>query len=340
MLKNVEKRRKKRRGNKRWIYIFLILLILFISGFIVGRLAYLQSVSVCDTSISGQEKEKNRGNNVVPKSSIVKKDKQTIRDEKEQVKNEDFKRQEELKEEEEKKGQPKAENKKPEEAVVITTTTKNNNNNYEMSIQDVYKKDGKKTAFLTFDDGPTRNITPEVLDTLKKYNAKGTFFVLGKMADQNKDLIQRIVKEGHAIANHGYSHEYGNIYSSRDSFWEEINKTEGVLKAILGKEFSTRVFRFPGGSKGGHYESFKATLRTSMENKGYFYVDWNVENGDGLSSNLTPDRQLENVKRQVSAHEHIVVLMHDAATKKTTAEALPRIIEYLRSQGYEFKVLR
>jgi len=338
MLRKVEKRNKKKRTNIRWGNIFFVLLILFVCGFIIGRVVYMLSASVCEASTSRKEIEKNKANNVVVQANIDKDNRETIREEKEQEKKTALKVQEELRMEEEKNKKLELENKRSEEAAAVNIGSWNNN--YEMKVQDAYKKDGKKIAFLTFDDGPTRNITPQVLDTLKKYDVKATFFMLGKMAEQNKDLVQRIAKEGHAIANHGYSHEYGTIYSSSEKFWEEINKTDYVLKGILGKEFSTRVFRFPGGSKGGCYESFKATLRNSMENKGYFYVDWNVENGDGLSNNLTPGRQLENVKQQARVHEHIVVLMHDAATKRTTAEALPSIIEYLRNQGYEFKVLR
>lgn len=305
----------------RWLIITVAILILFFGGIWVGKFIYNKNNTICEAAAYGTEKATNK--NIVTTAS---KDKKT---EEELKKKEELAKQEELKKEEAAKAA--AENKD------IYTS---NNYSYSVNVEDAYKNDGKKIAFLTFDDGPTRNITPQVLDTLKKYDIKATFFLLGKMAEQNKDLVKKIVNEGHAIANHSYSHDYNGIYASSESFWGEINKTNGILKDILGQEFNTRIFRFPGGSSGGSYEKSKAIYRKEMKEKGYLYVDWNAEDGDGKSNNFTPETLLQYVKETTSGHEHIVVLMHDSATKQTTAQALPRIIEYLKAQGYEFKVLR
>ena len=324
---------------KRSATIVMVLITLFLGGIWIGSFIYKKNNTVCEASAYGAEKTSR--NVVIASDNNDKKseelEKQAEIEKQKEIENQkELKKQEELKKEEEKRKQEEA----AKAEIANKNIEKSNNYNYAVNVEDAYKKDGKKIAFLTFDDGPTRNITPEVLDTLKKYNVKATFFILGKMAEQNQDLVRRIANEGHAIANHSYSHEYSNIYSSSESFWGEINKTNSVFKNILGKDFSTSVFRFPGGSKGGNHEGSKANYRREMQERGYLYVDWNVENGDGKSSNFTPERLLQYVKEEASGNEHIVVLMHDAATKKTTAQALPSIIEYLRAQGYEFKVLR
>ncbi|WP_410506314.1 polysaccharide deacetylase family protein [Haloimpatiens sp. FM7315] len=77
----------------------------------------------------------------------------------------------------------------------------------------------RKVAFLTFDDGPTRCITPKMLDILKNHNVKATFFVIGSLAERNPEIIKRTLKEGHSIGNHTYSHNYKKVYSSPKSFF-------------------------------------------------------------------------------------------------------------------------
>jgi len=311
--------------SKKYSMVVIVLFILLLGGMWIGKYLYDKNNTICEASVYENNKQYNTNIAVT-----AKKEKKTEEEKNKEEFNvrEELKQEEELKREEEKRRHRKEVN----EAI--------GNNNYVVNVEEAYKKDGKKVAFLTFDDGPTTNITPEILDTLKKYDVKATFFVIGKMAEQNRDLIKKIVNEGHAIANHSYSHDYNKIYSSSENFWGEINKADAVLKDILGKEFNTRIFRFPGGSVGGNYNNFKAACKSTMKDKGYYYVDWNVENGDGKSSKFAPEKLLQYVKEEANGHEDIVVLMHDASTKKTTAEALPSIIEYLKTEGFEFKVLR
>lgn len=203
-------------------------------------------------------------------------------------------------------------------------------------VKDTLNKDGRKTAFLTFDDGPSSNITPQILDILHKYNIKATFFIVGRMARNNTEIVKRIFSEGHSIANHSYSHEYSYIYSNVDNLMGEVYACDDVLKSILGNDFTTRVFRFPGGAFGSSYSTFKSVLNE----RGYDFINWNVETGDATGYNVPVNLLVGNVKTQSKGVEDIVVLMHDLGTKYTTAEALPSIIEYLMSQGYEFKKLK
>jgi peptidoglycan/xylan/chitin deacetylase (PgdA/CDA1 family) len=109
---------------------------------------------------------------------------------------------------------------------------------------------GEKTAYLTFDDGPSKTVTPLILDLLKQENIKATFFVLGSRVELNPTIVKREYEEGHFIANHGYSHIYANIYTSVDTVLEEYNKTQQAIQNALGTEYNGHLFRFPGGSTG------------------------------------------------------------------------------------------
>lgn len=192
-----------------------------------------------------------------------------------------------------------------------------------------------KVAYLTFDDGPSKQVTPQVLDILKKYNIKATFFVIGSSAEYNSDLLKRAYAEGHAIGNHTYSHNYKYIYSSVDNFLADIHKNEQVLKNILGQDFKTNLVRFPGGSFGKKKDPFK----TALKNQGYNYFDWNALNGDAEGHHIPKDRLVQKLKTTSSGKNELIILMHDLGTKQTTVDALPEIIEYLQSEGYEFRKL-
>lgn len=202
-------------------------------------------------------------------------------------------------------------------------------------VEEAFSADGKRTAFLTFDDGPSKNITPQILDILKKYNVKATFFVIGRMAEDNKGLLKRISKEGHAIGNHTYSHDYRYIYDNTDNLMEDMDKCDRVLKDILGQDFYTRLFRFPGGTFGEKCRPFEE----AVEKEGYRYIDWNALNGDAEGISIPGANLMKRFLDTVGCKNHIVVLMHDAGGKKTTVEMLPKAIEYLKSQGYEFRTL-
>lgn len=113
-------------------------------------------------------------------------------------------------------------------------------------IDNIYSSSEGKRVFLSFDDGPSKTVTPLILDLLKQENIKATFFVLGNRVEQNPEILKRIYEEGHYIANHGYSHKYSSIYTSIQSVLDEYNKTEQCIKTALNnEEYNSRVFRFP-----------------------------------------------------------------------------------------------
>ncbi|WP_024614011.1 polysaccharide deacetylase family protein [Clostridium sp. Ade.TY] len=212
------------------------------------------------------------------------------------------------------------------------------------------RDDGKKVVYLTFDDGPSTTNTPNVLDILDKYNVKATFFVTGKSITakpkETKDILKRMASSGHAIANHSYSHDYSYLYPNRvintDNFMEEYNKTNNLLKEYLGKDFSTRVVRFPGG-----YWSWngREKIRPILDKEGIEIVDWNALNGDAANGGNKSTKQLlvetkDSVEKLGDKADNVVFLMHDTYKKETTVESLPEIIEYFKSKGYEFRTIK
>ncbi len=194
----------------------------------------------------------------------------------------------------------------------------------------------EKVCYLTFDDGPTTTVTPTVLDVLKQYDVKATFFMLGRMIEKNPDIAKRVYDEGHLLANHSYSHVYKDLYATGESFIAEIEKVESLIRDVTGEE-PFKLIRFPGGShNAGAYAAEKQQYKLLLQEKGYYFADWNALNGDAEGGARSATQLVERLKA-TATQKNIVVLMHDAADKKTTAEALPAIIEYLKSQGYMFR---
>ena len=199
-----------------------------------------------------------------------------------------------------------------------------------------YKENGKKIAYLTFDDGPSKNNTPQILSVLEKNKINATFFVIGNLAQENSDLVKKEYADGNVIGNHTYSHVYNQIYSSTQNFEKEIRENEGILKSILGDTYKTKLIRFPGGSFGSKLKPF----RDVIVKDGYHYVDWNALDGDAEGTNISPDKLFQRLKQTVGDQQHVVILMHDTSAKNTTVQVLPQVIEYLRSQGYSFGILK
>lgn len=108
-------------------------------------------------------------------------------------------------------------------------------------------KSQEKVVYLTFDDGPSKSVTPHILETLKKNDVKATFFVLGTMVNYYPGIVKQEYEEGHYIANHGYSHVYSKIYENEEAFMNEVNQTEELIKEAIGDEnYNSHLVRFPG----------------------------------------------------------------------------------------------
>lgn len=190
-----------------------------------------------------------------------------------------------------------------------------------------------KICYLTFDDGPSGN-TLKIIEVLKKYNAKGTFFVTG---NSRTEYMKNIVDSGNAIALHTYTHNYDKIYASQSAYFEDLEKIRALVKEKTGVD--TKMIRFPGGSSNTVSNVSMKTLAQAVEDKGYTYYDWNCDSGDAAGTNVAPEKLLAHIKNDTGGQKRLTVLMHDTEAKSTTVTALPQIIEFLRSKGYTFDVL-
>lgn len=211
-------------------------------------------------------------------------------------------------------------------------------------IKEDYSNNGKKIVFLTFDDGASNTVTPKILKILDDYDVKATFFIMGQVLEEGGQNAKKLVKEeydkGHAIGNHSYSHDYDILYPGRhldlEGFKNDYNKNVQELKKILGEDFSTRVIRCPGG-----YMSWKGMdqLDDYLKENNMASIDWSALSGDAEGSKKDASQLLKNAVESSMNQEMVVLLMHDTYGKEETANSLPKIIEYFKGHGYEFRTL-
>ncbi len=188
----------------------------------------------------------------------------------------------------------------------------------------------QKQIYLTFDDGPSSN-TNRILDILKEYDIKATFFVVGKTDEQSVKAYQRIVEEGHTLAMHSYSHKYSEIYESKESFIEDLKKLQEYLYQVTG--VWSRFYRFPGGSSNEVSKTNMQELIAYLSDCGISYFDWNIASGDAVSGQLDTESIVNNCMERIDSFNECMILMHDAADKNTTVEALPEIISQIEDRG-------
>lgn len=192
------------------------------------------------------------------------------------------------------------------------------------------------TIYLTFDDGPG-SYTVELLDVLKKYGVKVTFFVTGRGDDS---LILREYNEGHTIGLHTFSHDYATVYQSVDAFFDDLYAIQKRVKNITGE--TATLMRFPGGSSNtvsARYDGgtrIMSKLVQEVEARGFTYFDWNISSGDAANTR-TSDGVFENVVNALKEGGSSVVLQHDI--KDFSVRAVERIIQYGLNNGYKFERL-
>ncbi len=195
----------------------------------------------------------------------------------------------------------------------------------------------EKIVYLTFDDGPSEN-TGKILDILKQYHVKGTFFVTGNHQEHD-DLIKRAFDEGNSIGLHTYTHDYATVYASEQAYFDDLQKISDLVEKITGEK--STLIRFPGGSSNtvsaDYVQGLMTTLTKAVHEKGYEYFDWNCDSTDASGNNVAVSKLVQNAT--LCSADHVTILMHDTDAKDTTVEALPQIIEYYRGQGYSFKGL-
>lgn len=198
-------------------------------------------------------------------------------------------------------------------------------------------KNEEGVIYLTFDDGPSKR-TGEILDILREKDVKATFFVIGSESATGKEMLKRIVEEGHTLGMHTYSHDYTRVYESVEAYLDDMYRLFTLIRDTTGT--TPTVFRFPGGSINAYNSSIYQELISEMMRRGFVPFDWNLANSDAISNRLVPTEELiSNAMQKTDSVRRGVMLMHDSAGKTTTVEALGPIIDNLREKGFELKPL-
>ena len=196
---------------------------------------------------------------------------------------------------------------------------------------------GGRVCCLTFDDGPSAN-TDRVLDILDRYGVKATFFVVGNSASSavNQERMRKIVAAGHTIAMHSWSHDYGKVYASVESFLEEFHQLYEWIYEVTG--VYPAIFRFPGGSINGYDRGVYQEIIAEMTRRGFVYYDWNASAQDATRTPRAASAIAADCLKGIG-RDLVVVLAHDSAARSTTVDALPAVIEGYRAAGYTFSAL-
>ncbi len=155
---------------------------------------------------------------------------------------------------------------------------------------------------ITFDDGPNPNFTPKVLFLLKQNNAKATFFLIGKNAEKYPEIVRQIIDEGHTIGNHSYSHSKNFGFFSSEKVTAELNRTNALLKKIIGKEL--KMFRPPFGVT-------NPNIKKALKNTGHFPIGWSKRGFD--TSNLSKNKILHRITSNLKKGD--IILLHDTSEK-------------------------
>lgn len=200
------------------------------------------------------------------------------------------------------------------------------------------KTNDTKTAYITFDDGPS-STTTKILDILKKRDIKATFFVVtGDYNAPNLDLLKQINDEGHALGIHSHSHIYKEIYDSKESFLKEINDSFNIIYEKTSVK--PTVIRFPGGSINKFNSDIYEDITSEVLNRNFRYYDWNVSFEDA-KNDATVDEIYQNVLDGIEKNNEndLVILAHDRANNNNMLEALEKVIDVLESYDYSFDKL-
>jgi len=185
----------------------------------------------------------------------------------------------------------------------------------------------EKTVYLTFDDGPIPQITEWVLDILKQHSIKATFFCIGDNIEKHPDVFNKVVAEGHTIGNHTFNHINGwktnniNYFENITACRESIVKRSGIHATL---------FRPP-------YGKIKRSQAKELRGLGYKIIMWDVLSAD-FDTTITPEHCLQNVTK--NATNGSVIIFHDSIKAFANLEyALPKVIEYLKENGYRFRTI-
>ncbi|WP_350346656.1 polysaccharide deacetylase family protein [Heyndrickxia faecalis] len=193
------------------------------------------------------------------------------------------------------------------------------------------EKDLKENAiYLTFDDGPS-SAANQLLDLLETYQMKATFFMLGPRMKEHPAVVKRMQKDGDGLALHGITHKARTIYSSTSAPLNEMAEDQRILENVAGVK--SYMVRLPYGS----IPYLTDEMRDLLDKSGFHIWDWNVDSSDWeLKNGRYVQYTIQQIRQKKQAGETPVILLHD---KPETVKYLPKLLKFIKKQGYKTKVL-
>lgn len=188
----------------------------------------------------------------------------------------------------------------------------------------------KKVIYLTFDDGPTPEITEWTLNTLKDFNAKATFFCIGENIENHPEIVENIIIEGHTIGNHTHNHLNG-WKSSNTTYIKNIEQAEETFKHFNFSTFQQKLFRPP-------YGKIKPSQEKKIRKKAYEIVLWDVLSAD-FDQSISKEKCLENVLKNTKNGS--IILFHDSVkASKNMKYVLPKVLSHFSKKGFTFNSIK
>ncbi len=184
---------------------------------------------------------------------------------------------------------------------------------------------GKKTIYLTFDAGYENGYTGQILKTLKKHNAKATFFLVGNYIETSPELVKQMVSEGHTVGNHTMTHPDMGAISDKEAFSRELGELEGLYESVTGQTMK-KLYRPPQGKYSAENLEMAKSLGYHTVFWSLAYVDWNNDS--------QPTREEAFDKLIPRIHNGAIVLLH--STSKTNSEILDELLTRWEEMGYTF----
>lgn len=188
----------------------------------------------------------------------------------------------------------------------------------------------QKVMYITFDDGPKAD-TPELLALLEELDVPATFFLMGACVKMYPEHAKMIYEAGHPIGCHSMGHKYSYLKENVNHIGLDLRQFTRMMRELVGEEFETDLFRFPGGSS-----SYSSYSRRYVAEQGYAWFDWDAMTGDTLPE-MNAEKIVEHALKESGDKEVVILLAHEG--KQKTRDALVEIVKHYRALGYEFRTL-
>lgn len=212
----------------------------------------------------------------------------------------------------------------------------------------------QKEVFLAFDDGPSVNNTPKILQILKRNNVHATFFLIGDHL-KNNEAIQNIVRQeimdGNAVGDYTFTHQLPVLYPTINGistvnvpeFMSQINQCKDLEHYVLGPHFDTRILRLPGGymSRVYYHDPHLEEFNKALDQEGWTALDWTADSGVAATqAQISPQKMLQCSTEGWQEMPQDVILLHDAGAKVDTVNGLQGVITFFKDHGYKFMVIK